>query len=426
MSEVPRDNARAVGGAEQHLAVLVEVVRQMSETFELEPLLRTAERVGRSALGCDRATIFLYDRDRDELYSKVATGTGEIRFSAKLGIAGDAARSQSVVVVPDAYADPRFNQEIDKKTGYRTRNILSVPLVTPDRDVIGVLQLLNKLVGQFDGTDLMLARTLGSLIAMAIKRQVLLDAAAEKERLEHDLQIARQIQMQLLPETNPTVPGFDVAGWNKPADETGGDCYGFLPLRDGRILFLIADASGHGIGPALVVTQCRAMIRVMADRGESLSEIAARVNRLLCEDLPAGRFVTACFGVLDPRARRVEYVSAGHGPLLLFLATSGQVRSFGATGLPMAILEDAEYPHAERIDFEPRDAFLLLTDGFVEWARPDGEQYGQKRLAEVIRTHQNATSEALIDAIYRDVLAFSGGTVQADDLTAVILRRTAD
>ncbi len=92
----------------------------------------------------------------------------------------------------------------------------------------------------------------------------------------------------------------------------------------------------------------------------------------------------------------------------------------------MAILKDAEYPHAERIDLGPGDAFLLLTDGFVEWARSDGEQYGQERLTEVLRTNRDASSEALIHAIHRDVLAFSLGTAQADDLTAVILRRTAD
>ena len=413
-----------VSEAEQHLAVLVEVVRQMSETFELEPLLRTAERVGLSALKCERATIFLYDRERDELYSKVATGTGEIRFSAKLGIAGDAARSQSLVVVPDAYRDPRFNPDIDRKTGYRTRNILSVPLVTPDREVIGVLQLLNKLAGQFDSSDTMLAGVLGALIAMTIKRQMLLDAAAQKERLEHDLAIARQIQMQLLPNTNPEIPGFDVAGWNKPADQTGGDCYGFLPLGEDRLLFLIADASGHGIGPALVVTQCRAMIRAMADLGESLSVIAARVNRLLCQDLPAGRFVTACFGILDARAHRVEYVSAGHGPLLLFLARSGQVKSFGATGLPMAILEEAEYTQAERIDLQTGDTFLLLTDGFIEWTRPDGEQYGQDRLVAMIQSHCAAPCAELIHFIHQDVLRFSQGTTQADDLTVVVMRRT--
>ncbi len=154
--------------AEQHLAVLVEVVRQMSETFELVPLLQTAERAGRAALGCDRATIFLYDAVTEELFSKVATGAGEIRFSAKLGIAGEVARTRAVSVVQDAYADSRFNPEIDRKTGYRTRNMLTLPLTTPDNELIGVLQLLNKLEGGFAPADEVLAGALGSLIGMTI------------------------------------------------------------------------------------------------------------------------------------------------------------------------------------------------------------------------------------------------------------------
>ena len=150
-----------------------------------------------------------------------------------------------------------------------------------------------------------LAGALGSLIAMAIKRQVLMDAAAEKERLEHDLSIARQIQMQLLPKTNPKVEGFDIAGWNKPADETGGDCYGFLPLSEGQGSVSDRGRLGAWNRAGAGGDQCRAMIRAVADQGENLSLIAARVNRLLCQDLPAGRFVTACFGILDARERRL-------------------------------------------------------------------------------------------------------------------------
>jgi len=413
-----------ISKADDHLTVLVEVVRQMSETFELVPLLQTAERAGRSALGCDRATIFLYDHGSDELYSKVATGTGEIRFSAKLGIAGEVAQTRSVIIVPDAYADKRFNPEIDRKTGYRTCNMLTLPLVTPDDEVIGVLQLLNKLEGVFDAGDKMLAGALGSLIGMAIKRQMLLDAAAERDRMEHDLDIARDIQMQMLPKENPTVPGFDVAGWNRPADQTGGDCFGFLPLEGHRLVFLIADASGHGIGPALVVTQCRAMIRAMADRHEDLSLMAGKVNNLLCEDLSAGRFVTACFGILDADVHQAHYVSGGHGPLLLFRAGCDEVESFGATGLPLGIMAGAEFQEGPPIHFQPGDMFLIPTDGFTEWARPDGELYGQDRLSRVILRHRSRPCAEIIQAVYADVLKFSEGTLQADDLTAVLIKRT--
>jgi len=411
--------------ASDHLNVLVEVVRQMSATFELEPLLQTAERAGRLALGCDRATIFLYDNDANELYSKVATGTDEIRFSAKLGIAGEVAQRRSVIIVPDAYADKRFNPEIDKKTGYHTRNMLTLPLVTPDDEVIGVLQLLNKLEGAFDASDEMLAGALGALIGMAIKRQMLLDAAAERDRMEHDLDIAREIQMQMLPKQDPDVPGFDVAGWNRPADQTGGDCFSFLPLNGNRLVFLIADASGHGIGPALVVTQCRAMIRAVADRQEDLSIMAGKVNNLLCEDLPPGRFITACFGILDAEAQEIHYVSSGHGPLLLFRAGSDEAETFGATGIPFGIMPGIDLLKAPTIQMQPDDLLVIPTDGFIEWARPDSELYGKDRLSEVILQNRHRPSAKIIQALYADVLKFSEGTLQADDLTVVLIKRTA-
>lgn len=409
--------------SDQHLSVLIEVVRQMSETFELAPLLCTAERAALTVLQCDRATIFLYDRGTDELYSKVATGTDEIRFPAKLGIAGEVVRTRSVVIVQDAYQDPRFNPEIDRQTGYRTRNMLTLPLIVPDGEVIGALQLLNKLPGPFDDRDELLAGALGSLIGITIKRQILLDAAAEKERLEHDLNIARHIQTQMLPKAQPEVAGFDIAGWNQPADQTGGDCYSFLPLPGGQLGFLIADASGHGIGPALVVTQCRAMIRALAGHGVDMADIAGRVNNLLSEDLPGGRFVTACFGVLDPASHTAHYVSAGHGPLLWFHAATGEVDQFGSSGLPLAVMEDSDYAMAKPITFEPGDLFCLLTDGFTEWTRPDGDQYGDDRMTEIIKQHRGLSSAELIRVIHEDVLRFSEGTSQADDLTVVIIKR---
>ncbi|GMV98241.1 MAG: SpoIIE family protein phosphatase [Phycisphaerae bacterium] len=408
------------------LNVLIDVARQLGATFELLPLLRTIEQAGREALDCDRATVFLYDAGRDELYSKVATGTGEIRFSARLGIAGEAARTHSVILVPDAYQDPRFNPEIDRKTGYRTRNMLTVPLVAPDGEVMGVLQVLNKKSGEFHRNDEMVAAALGSLTGIAIKRQMLLDAAAEKMRLEKELDIARQIQQELLPKTAPSVPGFDIAGWNRPADSTGGDFYDYFPLGDGRWALTIADATGHGIGPAIIMAQCRALLRAVSESCDDLSRIAARVNNLLQQDLPADRFVTVFHGILDPGPCRLVYVSAGHGPLLHYRRTTGTVAKFNATTLPMGILPDADMPCAEPVVFEPGDIFVLLTDGLLEWARSDGEQYGEDRIAEIIARHHAEPAARLIEIVYQEVLRFGGGGPQMDDLTMVVVKRVQE
>ncbi|UCD30465.1 MAG: SpoIIE family protein phosphatase [Planctomycetota bacterium] len=413
------------GATQYHLQVLVEVARQMGKTFELVPLLKTIEQAGRSALGCDRATIFLYDLEAEELYSMVATGTKEIRFSSKLGIAGEAARTKSIILVPDAYADPRFNRQIDQQTGYRTRNMLTLPLIAPDGEVVGVLQVLNKLDGEFKKEDEILADALGSLTGIAIKRQMLLDEAAEKQRLERELNIARDIQQQLLPKQNPELNGFDIAGWNQPADQTGGDCYDFHDLGENRLAAMIADATGHGIGPALIISQCRALFRAVINKGEDLSQVAGTINRLLCEDLPENRFVTICFGVIDPDTCRFNYVSAGHGPLMLFRAKSGKVKQFNATGLPMGILPEDDISLAEPIDLQPGDMFIMLTDGFSEWSRNDGTQYGEDRLIEVIMNNHKLPSADLIQTLYQDVLRFSEKSPQRDDLTAVLIKRTA-
>lgn len=405
------------------LQVLIDVARRLGETFELGPLLKAIEVAGRTALNCDRATIFLYDPDSDELYSTVATGTGEIRFPAKMGIAGETARTRRVIHVPDAYADPRFNQDIDRRTGYRTRNILSLPLIAPDGQMMGVLQVLNKLDGAFGEHDIRIAEALGSLTGIAIKRQMLLDSAAVRQRLERDLKIAREIQEQLLPQKLPTIPGYDVAGWNKPAEETGGDLYDVMQLDTGHLAFMIADATGHGIGPALIVGQCRAILRALVGTSEDPVQIAVKTNNLLYQDLPDDRFVTCCFGVVNPAENQLYYVSAGHAPLLLYRAATGEVESHPSTGLPMGILLDTELEMCGPVDLAPGDMFILLTDGFMEWARADGQQYGEERLAEMIRRHCKLPCSELIQAIYEDVRAFGAGSPQLDDLTAVLVKR---
>ncbi|HOA73652.1 MAG TPA: SpoIIE family protein phosphatase [Phycisphaerae bacterium] len=410
--------------AAHDLAVLVDVARRLGETFDLDSLLQSVEQAGRSALGCERATVFLYDAGRDELYSKVATGTDEIRFSARLGIAGEAVQTRDVILVPDAYADPRFNRDIDRKTGYRTRNLLTLPMIAPDGQVIGVLQVLNKIRGEFEENDVRLASALGALTGVAIKRQMLLDESAARQRLERDLNIAREIQQRLLPKQQPVVPGYDIAGWNLAADQTGGDMYDFIPLPDGRLGVMIADATGHGIGPALIVSQCRSVLRAVADGRSSPSQLVCRLNDLLCDDLPSDKFVTLCFGILDPIEHRLDYVSAGHGPQLHLRVATGDVDSFNATGVPLGIMPGTPIEPAEPVRFEPGDLFVMITDGFMEWCRADGEQYGTERLIDLLRHHHTEPSASLIERLYADVQAFSQDTPQLDDLTVIVVKRT--
>jgi len=404
----------------QNLRRLLAVTREMAATLDLGELLGAIVDAAREVLDCERATVFLYDKKNDELYSRVATGVESIRFPATRGIAGAAAAQRTIVNVPDAYADERFNQEIDKQTGFRTRNLLTFALENLDGELMGVLQALNKRAGPFTDDDEELAKVLSAQTGVALHRYMLLEEFAEKQRMARDLEIARKIQQAQFPKSSPEVPGYEIAGWNRSADETGGDCYDFVPLPDNRLAVLLADATGHGIGAALVIAQFRAMTRALLNVSRELPLVAARVNAILADDLTEDRFVTAFLGVLDTQAHRLEYVAAGQGPLLC-ISPNG-VESRVATGLPLAIVKEFDCA-AERFDFAPGATVVLMTDGFYEAASPSAELFGEKRVVEFIAAHPDLPLAEMSEALYQEIQRFTHGARQADDLTAVLIRR---
>lgn len=409
---------------------LLDVSRTLGATVDLDKLLEVIATAATSVLDCERATVFLVDREKGELHSRLATGldaspAAEIRFPIGRGIAGEVARTGAAVNIPDAYADDRFNPEFDRRSGFRTANLLTLPLTGHDGAIVGVLQVLNKRGGPFGGRDEEVAAFLGVQAGVAIQRQTLLEEYATKRRFERDLNIARDIQQGLLPKEQPRVPGFDIAGWNRPADLTGGDYYDFMPLADGGLTISIADVTGHGIGPALVVSEARALFRAVVRDASDLAASADRVQALLAQDLPEGRFITVFMGVLDPGRASVKFVSAGQGPILVYAHADGGMTELPTQGLPLGIMPELPYEPAVEHQLAVGDMLVLLTDGFFEWADPEGEQFGAERVHDVIHRHRGATATELIALLYRAVLDFARGTPQADDLTAVIVKRTA-
>jgi len=405
----------------EKLRRILDVARSMAVTDDLGALLRIIVEASCEVLDCDRATIFLFDAQTDELYSRVATGAEEIRFPAGAGIAGEAAQKRVCVNVPDAYADARFNREVDRTTGYVTRNLLTLPLENLAGDLIGVLQALNKRGGPFDAGDEDLARALAAQAGVALDRGRLLEEFAAKQRMAHDLEIARNIQQALFPRENPEVGGYEIAGWNRSADETGGDCYDFLVLPDGRLAIFLADATGHGIGSALVIAQARSLLRAMLSVTQDLPQIAAGVNNLLVEDLSEDRFVTAFIGILDPRTHEIEYISGGQGPLLMI--TPEGVDNRTANSLPFAIMPDMDYQTTDRFAFKPGSMLALLTDGFYETSDANRQHFGEGRVSALLQARLKAPLPDAIAALHAAILDFADGQAQEDDLTAVLIRR---
>ena len=407
------------------LQKVLEITRMMGATVEPDGLLQLIIDRSIELLNAERASLFLYEAETNELVSRIATGASEIRFSADTGIAGAAVKNAQVINIPDAYADERFNREIDRKTNFRTRNILAVPLYGHDCSLVGVLQVLNKTDAPngFTEYDVSLALALGAQAGVSIQRARLIQHYVQKQNMERAMKIARDIQRRLLPAAAPSIEGFDVAGFSEPADDTGGDMFDFLALPEGKWMMVVADASGHGIGPALVIAETRAMLRAVSIQGCDVRTVLDTVNALLVADMLEGRFVTCFLGVLDPATSTLTYASAGHGPVLFYRHAEQRVVELPTTAIPLAIADDLDQSAAVSCPFAPGDFLAVTTDGFFEATDPEGNEFSIERMTELLRRDRELPAAESIANLCRAVNTFTHAQGQDDDLTALIVRR---
>ena len=270
------------------------------------------------------------------------------------------------------------------------------------------------------------------LIAAVVAREIrshLEDALQEAEtrrvmkQMQHDLAIARSIQQSLLPKVRPQIQGYEIAGWNRPADATGGDYFDWKECGDGSLVVTLADVTGHGIGPALLASVCRAYARASFDTGESLAKVMQRINKSFGQDLSPGRFATFVAAVCRGGEDKLEILSAGHAPLFVYSPCSHQLQTFPAHDVPLGILPSLNAMESQVIRLASGDLILLITDGFFEWENAAGEQFGTERMANILRAKSHLAPEEIIAELYAQVLEFSGGTPQQDDLTAVVIKK---
>jgi serine phosphatase RsbU (regulator of sigma subunit) len=249
------------------------------------------------------------------------------------------------------------------------------------------------------------------------------ETQSKLKAIQHDLQVAQSIQQSLLPANTPDIPGFDIAGWNRPADDTGGDYFDWKTLPDGKVIVSLADVTGHGIGPALLASVCHAYARSNFSAVQDLGTSFERINEELGADLTSGRFVTFVAAVCRPGCPNVEVLSAGHGPILVYNRPEDRFIEMSAHGLPFGILPSFRPDPAAHLQLKSGDLLLLATDGFFEWENDRGEQFGVLRMEGVIRAARDSASAEIITKLYETVTAFSNGAKQQDDLTAVIIKR---
>ncbi|MBL0289500.1 MAG: SpoIIE family protein phosphatase [Betaproteobacteria bacterium] len=406
------------------LNAILAVTSALAAPFDLMTMLGAVVAASKQVLGADRGSVWLHDRATDELVLEVATGIQPIRVPSGAGLVGACARDRRLINVQDCYADPRFDPAVDKASGYRTRCMLTLPLIDHKDVLVGVMQILNKTGGVFDADDERVATALAAQCAVALQRVRMTEAVIEGERMRRELEMARDVQMSTLPAALPELPGYDLCGTFRPAEITGGDTFDLAELEQG-LLIVLGDATGHGIAPALSVTQMQAMLRIAFRLGADLDSAFLQVNNRLAETLPPDRFVTAFIGLLDPQTHRLQFHSGGQAPILHYQAASRSCRSYKPTSFPLGAMPIVRVKPAVTVDLLPGDALILLSDGFFEYGNAGGEQFGEERVRAIVEAHHGRTATALLDFVLQGLDAFAGGASQEDDMTAVLVRRAA-
>ncbi|WP_332448576.1 PP2C family protein-serine/threonine phosphatase [Methanoculleus sp.] len=244
---------------------------------------------------------------------------------------------------------------------------------------------------------------------------------SELERKKAELRIAHDIQMSFLPEDLPQVPGLDLAALALPAKEVGGDFYDAIPLPGERTALVIADVAGKGVPAALFMALSRTVMRANTLVPRSAREAVGEANALIAADAKSGMFVTLFYGVVDPAARMLTYVNAGHNPPLLFRAGGGRPEELKGTGIILGVMPEAEYGE-KTVTLGSGDLLVCYTDGVTEAINANEEQFGERRLIETVMGCRTLTSGEVIDRIRDGVREFSGDEPQFDDQTLIVLR----
>ncbi len=406
------------------LQALLDATRALAEPLSLQALLERVAHAACQVLGAERASVWLADDDAQRLSLQVADDLAPMQVAWGVGLVGHCAATRAVINVADAYADPRFNPEVDRHSGFRTRSILALPLSDRGGTLVGVLQVLNRDSGPFTTADERLGTALAAPCAAALMRARLTERLLEAERLQHELALASELQRATLPARMPHCPGYELHGRFMPASQTGGDTFDAALLPQG-LLLVLADATGHGVPAALAVTQMQALLRMAFRLGADLATAFRQVNDQLAQTLPDGRFVTAFVGLLDPQRHVLRFISGGQSPILVRAAGGGWTLH-RATCFPMGAAPLPGAPRAVDVPMEPGDALLLLSDGFYEAEGADGQPFGVARVQALADAAlgQGGALDDVATAVVQSVGRFVAGP-QQDDMTMLLLQRRA-
>ena len=410
---------------EDKLRLLLDITNKISQSLDLDEVLNLVMDTLGSLLPYDAAGIYLIDPDPDSndpyiFKSKVIRGYDigfqlkEPRLRMGEGFIGLVAQTGKPVISPDVDSDPRYFEARP-----RTRSEMAAPIVSNER-VIGVFDLESDSLNAYDEDDMAVLELLASHVAIIIEKARLYEQMVEKKRIEAQLEIARQVQLELLPDHDPELVNFDISAYVFPTEEVSGDYYDWVRIFDDQIGLIVADAVGKGIPAALLMSFLRASLRAGVQAGYAPHIAMSKVNNLLWDSVEDHQFITAIYGILDETNRTFVYSNAGHNPPLL-IKPDGEYKYVEYGDTPLGMFYDARY-HQHFIRFEQGQTMVMYTDGITEATNDRGEEYGTTRLAESVLKGLHLSAKKMIDHVRKDVADFTEHKFLDDDGTLFVVK----
>jgi sigma-B regulation protein RsbU (phosphoserine phosphatase) len=413
------------------LRMLLDITKTISRSLDLDEVLNLVMDTLDSLIPYDAAGIYLvqcarpladWEGQPDEtcvFHTQAVRGyeiddLQELHLKMGEGLIGHVAVTGKPYVSHDVRRDPRY---INARP--RTNSEMVAPIIS-NNEVIGVFDLESDEVNAYSNDDLEVLLLLASQVAIIIEKVMLHEQMIEKQRLEAQLEVARQVQLELLPPRDPQLDGFDISAYNFPTEEVSGDYYDWVRIYDDQIGIVIADVSGKGVPAALLMAFLRASLRAATHIGYAPHISMTKVNYLLWESIERNQFVTAFYGVLDATNRTLAYSNAGHVPALLMNA-DGTARYEERGGVPLGMFRDTRYYEYFQT-IAPGQVFVLYTDGVTEAMNSADEEYGRERLLEAARKCRELSAREMVDFIHRDLTAWTEGRGAHDDVTFFIIK----
>jgi sigma-B regulation protein RsbU (phosphoserine phosphatase) len=411
------------------LRMLLDITNKISRTLDLQEVLNLVMDTLDSLIPYDAAGIFVLQCVDKELVpegeepctfkSEAVRGydiaeLSELHLKLGEGFIGSVAVSGEPIISHDVRSDPVYVNARD-----RTRSEMVAPIISND-EVIGVFDLESDELNAYSDDDLDVLLLLASQVAIIIEKVMLHEQLIEKKRLEGQLEVARQVQLELLPARDPDLPGYDISAYNYPTEEVSGDYYDWVPIYEDQIGIVIADVAGKGVPAALLMAFLRASLRSASHTGYSPHISMAKVNYLLWESIERNQYVTAFYGLLDASNNTRSYSNAGHNPPLL-LTADGRIKFIHRGEQPLGMFRDTRY-HDYYLSFEPGDLLVLYTDGATEALNLAGEEFGRDRLAAAVKASAHLTARELVSSMEKSVLDWTEGVGANDDITFFVIK----